>query len=239
MTVAIIRRSIIGLVVWFGAFLTVLRAQFQGRWPSLVRLEAGSLNPGDPFQARLALGGTLGWQLNPHAALLLRYLRQSQSGSGFGMGDREFLMANWERAFGETKKYRRQALVRLGVGALFRSPLLTAPVLSGGVELRYGLATHWSLVAAIEDHAAALEHQDLRVCTQWMHRLRLSRCIAAQLRTHDRWRVAALGRRRVWGDRPRTLEQHRVVRHLTVDDLAPQLDAGRDRVGKSSFLSGS
>jgi hypothetical protein len=164
-TVAIIRRPIIGLVVWFGACLTVLRAQDQGRWPSLVRLEAGSLNPGDPFQARLALGGALGWQFNPHAALLLRYLRQSQSGSGFGMGDREFLMANWERAFGESKKYRRQALVRLGVGALFRSPLLTAPVLSGGVELRYGLATHWSLVAAIEDYAAALEHQNLRVCT--------------------------------------------------------------------------
>ncbi len=134
--------------------------------PSLVRLEAGSLNHGDLFRAKLALGATLGWRTSPQGTVLLRLLRQSQTEAGTDVGryGRTLLMANWEHAFGVSERYKRQALIRFGVGAMFRPVLSTAPVLGAGLEVRYGLARHWSLLANIEDDAAMLPSQDATLC---------------------------------------------------------------------------
>jgi len=134
--------------------------------PSLARLEAGSLNHGDLFRAKLALGATLGWRASPHGMVLLRYLRQSQTDAGTDVGrhGRTLLMANWEHAFGVSERYKRQALIRFGAGAMFRPVLNTAAVLGAGLEVRYGLARHWSLLANIEDDAAMLPSQDATLC---------------------------------------------------------------------------
>jgi hypothetical protein len=133
----------------------------------LLRLEAGSLNPDGLFETTLAVGATAGWQLSGPDALLLRYLRQSQNSAGTDVGQRswDFLTANWEHAFGEGGLYRRQVLVRVGGGAVFRYLLRTAPVVDGGLEVRYGLARRWALLANIEDDLAVLPHQVIQVCS--------------------------------------------------------------------------
>jgi hypothetical protein len=69
-----------------------------------------------------------------------------------------------EYAFGTREIYRRQVMLRLGAGALFRSILADAPLIHGGLEYRYGLARRWSLVGSIEDDVAALRKQDYRPC---------------------------------------------------------------------------
>ena len=54
--------------------------------------------------------------------------------------------------------------MRVGAGAVFRYLLRTAPVVDAGLEVRYGLAPHWSLVANVEDDVAALPHEVVEVC---------------------------------------------------------------------------
>lgn len=132
-----------------------------------VRLEAGSLNPSDIFSTTLAVGASVGWQYADRDAVLVRYLRQSQNGAGTDVGKHaaSFVTANWEHAFGTGGRYRRQALVRGGAGAVFRYLLHTAPVVDAGFEVRYGLAPHWALVANIEDNLAFLPHQVIQVCS--------------------------------------------------------------------------
>jgi hypothetical protein len=142
-----------------------LRGQRKGN--PFVRLEAGSLNPKVLLETTLAVGASTGWQLGGRDALLLRYLRQSQNRAGTDVGRhaRSFLTMNWEHAFGVGGLFRRQAMVRVGGGAVFRYLLRTAPVVDAGLEVRYGLARHWSLVANIEDDAASLPRQVIQVCS--------------------------------------------------------------------------
>ena len=156
------------MVVWVGFAVcwAATAASGQGRRPFIVRVEAGSLHPSVLLQTTLAVGATLGWQRTDRGAVLLRYLRQSQRGEGTDVGRdaRNFVMLNWELAFGEGGKYKRQLLLRAGGGALFRPLLHTAPLLGAGLEVRYPVAPRWALLANIEDDAAALPRQDVTVC---------------------------------------------------------------------------
>lgn len=157
------------LSVGLGASLVALPLAAQRPRPPrhFVRLEAGSLNPSDLFSTTLAVGAAAGWQSTSRDAVLLRYLRQSQNAAGTDVAKhaRSFVTANWEHAFGTGGVYRRQALLRVGGGAVFRYLLRTAPVMDAGLEVRYGLAARWALVANIEDDVAALPHQVIQVCS--------------------------------------------------------------------------
>lgn len=155
----------IALCVGIGACLAAHPARGQGH-RAFVRLEAGSLNSTSVFEVTLAVGATVGWQFAGRDAVLLRYLRQSGNAARTDVGTHagNFVTANWEHAFGAGGRYRRQALVRVGAGAVFRYLLRTAPVVDAGLEVRYGLAPHWSLVANIEDDVAALPHEVIEVC---------------------------------------------------------------------------
>ncbi len=140
-------------------------AQLAGR--SLLRLEAGMLNPDDPLQITLAFGAAAGWQVDRSDAFLLRYVRQSQNrntGEAIGRQARGLLTANWEHAFGARRRYQRQAMIRLGVGALFRYKLATAPLASTSLELRYEVYRRIAFVASIEDDIGNLPRQDFQYC---------------------------------------------------------------------------
>lgn len=141
-------------------------AAAQTHSPTLARIDAGSLNHGDLFRAQLTLGATLGWQVSPRGTVSLRYLRQSQTAEGTDLGNnaRTLVLANWEHALAAPAMYKRQALIRFGVGAMFRPVLSTAAVGSAGFLIRYGLARHWSLLASIEDDAALLPTDDAILC---------------------------------------------------------------------------
>ena len=156
----------IALCVGIGACLAAHAARGQGMHHPFVRLEAGSLNSTSVLEVTLALGGSVGWQFAGRDAVLLRYLRQSGNAARTDVGTHagHFVTANWEHAFGSGGRYRRQALVRLGGGAVFRYLLRAAPVVDAGLEVRCGLAPHWSLVANIEDDVAALPHEVIEVC---------------------------------------------------------------------------
>lgn len=133
----------------------------------IARLEAGTLTPGDLTLTTLAIGASAGWQFSNHTSLLLRYLRQSQnrnSGADVGRLARSFVTVNWEYALGPGGRYHRQGLVRVGVGALFRPYLKTAPVCGAAFELRYGLTAKWALVGSIEDDVGALPREDFQFC---------------------------------------------------------------------------
>ena len=134
--------------------------------PWSVRLEAGSLNSDSPVRVTLAVGGTIGWRLTQHGTLLVRYIRQSRSGFGTDIGryGRNFVMLNWEHSYGDGKAYQRQLLWRLGAGAMFGNPFLTAPVVGGGFEVRYPVADHWAFLANIEDDIAAQHEQEIALC---------------------------------------------------------------------------
>ena len=133
----------------------------------IARLEAGMLNASDPFDVTMAFGGVLGWQLSHSNALLVRYVRQSQnrnSGEDIGSKARGLLTANWEHAFGPSAQYHRQALIRVGVGALFRPMLATAPLVNASLELRYTVHPHIAFVGGLEDDVGRLPRQDFQFC---------------------------------------------------------------------------
>ena len=156
----------IALCVGIGACLAAHAAHGQGTHHAFFRLEAGSLNSTTVFEITLAVGASVGWQVSGRDAVLLRYLRQSGNTAGTDVGTHpgHFVTANWEHAFGAGGRYRRQALVRAGAGAVFRYLLRTAPVVDAGLEVRYELAPHWALVANIEDDIAVLPHEVIQVC---------------------------------------------------------------------------
>src|SRR5207245_2151179 len=112
-------------------------------------------------------GGALGWQLSRSNALLVRYVRQSQnrnSGADIGSKARGLLTANWEHAFGPSAQYHQQALIRVGVGALFRPLLATAPLVNASLELRYTVHPHVAFVGSLEDDVGRLPRQDFQFC---------------------------------------------------------------------------
>jgi hypothetical protein len=147
----------------FGLILPTAAQTFA---PTVARIDAGSLNHGDLFRVQLTLGATLGWRVSPGTTVSLRYLRQSQTAEGTDLGNnaRTFVQANWELALGAPATYKRQALIRFGLGAMFRPVLSTAAVGSAAFMMRYGLAHHWSLLASIEDDAALLPTDDAIAC---------------------------------------------------------------------------
>jgi hypothetical protein len=136
--------------------------------PPTVRLEGGMLNASDPLQVTLAYGGSVGWDLNRSNALLVRYVRQSQnrnSGEGVGGHARGFLTANWEHGFKPSQQYQRQVLIRVGVGALFRYLLATAPVITAGLEVRYAVRRRLAFIGSLEDDMGRLPRQDFQSCS--------------------------------------------------------------------------
>ena len=153
------------IAIGLGVILTTA-ARAQRAAGVFLRLEAGSLSPDHPLETTLALGGSAGWPVAPHGAVLVRYLRQSQNRAGTDVGAhaRNLLTVNWEQAFGEAAVYHRQARLRAGLGLLFRPLLHTAPVLDAGLEVRYGLAPHWALVANVDDALADLPAQTVQQC---------------------------------------------------------------------------
>jgi len=134
----------------------------------LIRLEAASLSPEDPTNVTMAYGGTVGVSIAARDALLVRFLLQSQnrnSGADLGAAARHFYLLTWEHAFNdETGTHRQQYLLRTGLGAVERSPWRTAPAVSAGLAVRYGLGRHFGFVGAIEDVMAALPEDSLTAC---------------------------------------------------------------------------
>lgn len=130
----------------------------------VVRLEAGSLAADDPFTATLAVGVSVGRPLGSQGLLDLRYTRQSDFGTDVGHGARSFLTLNWEHAYGVAQQYRRQLLTHFGAGALIRPPFTIAPLVDGGLGLRYPMGARWALIAGFEDAVALLPSQDVQFC---------------------------------------------------------------------------
>jgi len=157
------RCIVVAVAALFGSMAP---ARAQGMVPRVVRLEAGSVNHGDLLRAQPALGITVGWLKGSSGAVQLRVLRQSQkeASTTVGRDSRTWLVTEWEHAFGVPAQYHRQVLVRLGGGVMFRPVLSPAPALGAGLELRYPLASHWAILASIEDDAALLFTQDATFC---------------------------------------------------------------------------
>ena len=152
-------------VLGVGSFAGTAGAQDPGT--PVFRFEAGILSP-RLFTPALAFGASAGWQLTGHTMVGVRYLRQLQnqySSEDPGRRARGFLLVSVEYAFGAAALYRRQAMLRLGAGALFRSILADALVFHGSLEYRYGLARRWSLVGSIEDDVAALREENYQPCS--------------------------------------------------------------------------
>jgi hypothetical protein len=122
-----------------------------------IQLQAGALNPNDPFQTTLAYGVGAGLNLD-HIALTLHVTRQSQnrnSGSDLGTEARTFVTAAAEltvsRARGSPPK---QAFIRADLGFLLRGPFSTAPVAGIGFGWRFDLVHHIILVGTLFDDIA-------------------------------------------------------------------------------------
>src|SRR6266704_3279772 len=122
----------------------------------LLRFDAGMLNPDSPTRTDLAAGAGVGWSPGGANSFFARLLRQSANKDAgfyvFGHA-RQFLLLQWEHAFGSGELYRRQFSSRLGLGALTAHDWSAAFVLSGGVVLRYpvgGWQHNFGLVASLE-----------------------------------------------------------------------------------------
>jgi len=128
----------------------------------LLRFDAGMLNPDSPTRADLAAGGSVGWSPGGTNTFFARYLRQSANRDAgfyvFGHA-REFLLLQWEHAFGSGELYRRQFSSRLGLGALTSHDWSAALVLSGGLVLRYPVGGRLALIAGVDDNVALLPHR--------------------------------------------------------------------------------
>jgi hypothetical protein len=138
-----------------------------GRFAPLIRLEAGTLNPRDPFAATFTWGASLGAEWDDRRAILFRFTRQHFNGdedADYTTDARTLVTVAGELATAAPNRRKQQLRFRLGGGALFRPGLGTAPVLSAGVAIRYELWPHTSLVGHIEDHAAILPRKDIRGC---------------------------------------------------------------------------
>ncbi len=125
----------------------------------LLRFDAGMLNPDSPTRTDLAAGAGVGWSPGGANSFFARLLRQSANRDAgfyvFGHA-RNFLLVQWEHAFGAGELYRRQFSSRLGLGALEAHDWGTALVLSGGLAMRYPVGRRLALVAGVEDNVALL-----------------------------------------------------------------------------------
>jgi hypothetical protein len=133
----------------------------------LFRLEAGTLNPRDPFAATFTWGASLGVEWNDRRAILVRYTNQRFNGdedADYSTDARTMVTLAGELAPTPVNRRKQQFRFRLGGGALFRPHLKTAPVVSAGVAIRYELWPHTSLVGHIEDDAAMLPRDEIRGC---------------------------------------------------------------------------
>ena len=137
------------------------------RFSPLFRLEAGTLNPRDPFAATFTWGASLGAEWDDRRAILFRFTRQHFNGdedADYTTDARTLVTVAGELATAAPNRRKQQLRFRLGGGALLRPGLGTAPVLSAGVAIRYELWPHTSLVGHIEDDAAILPRKDIRGC---------------------------------------------------------------------------
>ena len=130
--------------------------------PWFGRLEAGALDPEDPFAVTLAYGGALGVTRGEHA-FLLRLVRQSRDrNSGPDIDNaRTFVMADWELS---VRPGGRQAFIRLGAGWLFRHPFQSTWALDLGAGLKYRLNPGLLLEGWLVDQMARLPYQTVTVC---------------------------------------------------------------------------
>jgi hypothetical protein len=135
----------------------------------LLRLQAGTLNPDDPFNATLALGASAGFEWNERRALVISYVRQSENGNegeDIAARGRGFLTVAVEWGFTFEEQRRQQYRARLGAGALFRSAgLTTAPVIEAGLTIRYTLLPRLAVVGVLGDHLAFLPRDEIVVCS--------------------------------------------------------------------------
>src|SRR5467141_1043375 len=125
-----------------------------------LRFDAGMLNPDSPTRADLAAGASVGWSPGATNTFFARYLRQSANRDAgfyvFGHA-RQFLLLQWEHAFGSGELYQRQ--FSSGLGALSSRDWSAAVVLSGGVVLRYPVGRRLALIAGVDDNVALLPHR--------------------------------------------------------------------------------
>ncbi len=133
--------------------------------PWFGRLEAGALDPEDPFAVTLAYGAALGITRGSHA-FLLRLVRQSRDrNSGPDIDNaRTFVMADWELSLRPGGQQARQAFIRLGAGWLFRQPFQSTWALDLGAGLKYRLSPGLLLEGGLVDQMARLPYQTVTVC---------------------------------------------------------------------------
>jgi hypothetical protein len=153
----------IGALVAAVAMVTSTTATGQLR----LRLDGGSMNPDDPFAVTLAYGAQVGWRLSERDAWFFRVTWQQLSAdlAGFPRDDlRRYLSLGYERYLGWEESHQRQFALRFGAGVAIRSPLKTAPFVSGGVSLRYPISTRFAFLATFEDALAALPTDTIADC---------------------------------------------------------------------------
>jgi len=148
-----------------------VRAQTAPR--PFVRIEAGTLNPDDPFYATLAFGAAAGLPTRA-GPLLLRVVRQSRDrNQGQDLSNaRTFVLLDWEPPIRIRTIQSGEAFLRAGAGWLFRSPFKSSPVVDLGAGLRYLLLPRLFVVGSLVDQLAFLPSQTFApvcsgsVCTQ-------------------------------------------------------------------------
>ncbi len=129
------------------------------------RLEAGTLNADDPFNATMAVGAAVGYTYRA-SSLMLRAVRQSwdgNSGADVAAG-RTFALVEWELAGRTSGYWERQLFFRLGAGWLFQSPYKSTVANDLGVGIRYRLATRLFLVGSADDQLAWVRRQAFTSC---------------------------------------------------------------------------
>jgi hypothetical protein len=132
----------------------------------LLRAEAGTLNPDDPFAVTMAFGATVGRYRGTHS-MALRILMQSQnrnSGPSLTRDARTFLLLTWEKGRAWHGQPARQVFFRLGGGVVLRSPYRAGPALDLAVGWKYRMRQHLLLVGSVGDLIAFLPRDTYSNC---------------------------------------------------------------------------
>lgn len=131
-----------------------------------VRLEAGTLNPGDPFAVTLAYGGAVGVAYRRHALIvhLAQQSRNRNSGPDLTSSARRYAAIAWEYAGLRSGVQERQGVLRLGLGRVTRQPFRTAWFLDAAAMLRYRVAPVLAFLGTLQYAPIAIPEERFVAC---------------------------------------------------------------------------
>lgn len=119
----------------------------------VLRVDVGTLNPGQLDATTLGIGASAGVGLGPRTVLLARFLRQSVNGNAtkdLSRTTHDFVTLVLEQAVGRTTPRQVQYAVRFGGGMLLRPPYQAGTVLTLGGAARYPAGRPLTLVGSVE-----------------------------------------------------------------------------------------